>query len=161
WHLRRAVPDDDDDDSTRAVLHAEHTGWTLRPVQHPGSLPMQPARRCFSARAPSDLHTKSLRNHHHLHHLHDHQLHDHHHLRHDQDPPRLDAAPAVTPPCTFVTTWGSSGSGDGQFSFPEGVATDGSGNVYVADTGNDRIQKFDASGTFLSTWGSFGSGDGQ
>src|SRR5438067_2862242 len=34
---------------------------------------------------------------------------------------------------TFVTTWGSSGTGDGQFDFPFGVATDGSGNVYVAD----------------------------
>src|SRR5213078_2184244 len=33
------------------------------------------------------------------------------------------------------------GSGDGQFSFPEGVAVDGSGNVFVADSYN-RIQKF-------------------
>jgi hypothetical protein len=41
------------------------------------------------------------------------------------------------------------------------VATDGSGNVYLADTFNDRIQKFDASGTFLATWGSSGSGNGQ
>jgi tripartite motif-containing protein 71 len=61
----------------------------------------------------------------------------------------------------FLTTWGSSGSGNGQFSLPEGVATDGSGHVYVADTNNDRIQKFDASGTFLTTWGSVGSGNGQ
>ena len=29
---------------------------------------------------------------------------------------------------------------------PSGVATDGSGNVYVAETGNHRIQKFDARG---------------
>src|SRR5437763_1411052 len=42
---------------------------------------------------------------------------------------------------TFLTTWGSSGTGDGQFDFPFGVATDGSGNVYVADHGNHRIQK--------------------
>src|SRR5437773_3992887 len=62
---------------------------------------------------------------------------------------------------TFLTTWGSSGTGDGQFDFPFGVATDGSGNVYVADYGNDRIQKFDASGTFVTTWGSSGSGNGQ
>jgi tripartite motif-containing protein 71 len=41
------------------------------------------------------------------------------------------------------------------------VATDGSGNVYVADSSNDRIQKFDASGAFLTTWGSLGSGNGQ
>ena len=62
---------------------------------------------------------------------------------------------------TFVTTWGSSGTGDGQFNAPLGVATDGNGNVYVADTNNNRIQKFDASGTFLATWGIAGSGNGQ
>src|SRR5262249_59060781 len=42
-----------------------------------------------------------------------------------------------------------------------GGADDGRGDVYVADTGNSRIQKCDASGTFLLTWGSFGSGNGQ
>ena len=62
---------------------------------------------------------------------------------------------------TFLTKWGSSGSGDGQFDGPVGVATDSSGNVYVADYDNHRIQKFDSSGTFLTKWGSYGSGDGQ
>jgi hypothetical protein len=61
----------------------------------------------------------------------------------------------------FLSTWGSTGSGNGQFSGPGGVATDLSGNVYVVDTSNDRIQKFDASGTFLTAWGSPGSGNGQ
>src|SRR5262245_28341794 len=65
------------------------------------------------------------------------------------------------PACTFLLKWGfPSGSGNGELSRPNGVATDASGNVYVADSGNDRIQKFDASGTFLTTWGSSGSGDG-
>jgi hypothetical protein len=62
---------------------------------------------------------------------------------------------------TFVTKWGSFGSGDGQFNFPEGIAVDGSGNVYVADNGNDRVDKFDSTGTFLTKWGSSGSGNGQ
>jgi DNA-binding beta-propeller fold protein YncE len=31
---------------------------------------------------------------------------------------------------------------DGQFWHPYGVAVDSSGNVYVADTDNNRIQKF-------------------
>src|SRR5439155_11111231 len=43
---------------------------------------------------------------------------------------------------TFLTKWGSNGSGDGQFNTPVFVAVDGSGNVFVADNGNDRIQKF-------------------
>ena len=43
---------------------------------------------------------------------------------------------------TFLTTSGSVGSVDGQFSNPLGVATDASGNVYVSDVGNYRIQKF-------------------
>src|SRR6266404_1231385 len=59
------------------------------------------------------------------------------------------------PPCTFVLAWGvRTGSGNGELISPWGVATDGSGNVYVADTGNSRIQKFDATGTFLAAWGS-------
>src|SRR4030042_1741132 len=61
----------------------------------------------------------------------------------------------------FVTKWGSPGSGDGQFNYPAGVAVDSSGNVYVADLGNHRIQKFDSSGGFITKWGSSGSGDGQ
>ena len=42
----------------------------------------------------------------------------------------------------FITKWGSDGSSDGQFKFPNSVAVDSSGNVYVTDTGNNRIQKF-------------------
>ncbi len=65
-----------------------------------------------------------------------------------------------TPP-QFVLQWGSLGTGNGQFGFPVGIAVDGSGNVYVVDTNNNRIQKFDGTGAFLTTWGSPGPGDGQ
>ena len=41
----------------------------------------------------------------------------------------------------FLAKWGSFGSGNSQFDTPYGVAVDGSGNVYVADTDNNRIQK--------------------
>ncbi len=61
----------------------------------------------------------------------------------------------------FITKWGSSGSGDGQFNLPSGVAVDAVGNVYVADTGNNRIQKFDGAGVFITKWGSVGTGNGQ
>lgn len=64
----------------------------------------------------------------------------------------------------FVTKWGGSGTGDSQFQFPAGIATDTAGNVYVSDLGdgsanNDQIRKFTASGEFLIRWGSEGSGD--
>jgi hypothetical protein len=35
------------------------------------------------------------------------------------------------------------------------------GNVYVAETGNNRVQKFTSDGQFITMWGSFGAGDGQ
>ncbi len=57
--------------------------------------------------------------------------------------------------------WGSPGTGAGQFSFPYGVAADSSGNLFVTDTSNHRVQKFSASGRFLSAFGSFGSDPGQ
>jgi DNA-binding beta-propeller fold protein YncE len=50
----------------------------------------------------------------------------------------------------FFTTWGSTGSGAGQFTYPTGISVDGNGNVYVADTGNNRIQKFTSQGVFLT-----------
>jgi hypothetical protein len=40
------------------------------------------------------------------------------------------------------------------------LAIDSSGNVYVADSGNNRIQKFDSNGGYLGQWGAWGSGDG-
>jgi tripartite motif-containing protein 71 len=48
---------------------------------------------------------------------------------------------------------GAAGSGDGQFNGPFGVAIDGSGHVYVADSNNHRIQKFTSTGTFQGWWG--------
>ena len=36
-------------------------------------------------------------------------------------------------------------------------SVDSAGNVYVADTGNNRIQKFTSNGTFITTWGSYRS----
>lgn len=53
------------------------------------------------------------------------------------------------------------GTCDGKFNAPSGIAVDVAGNVYVADTGNNRIQVFDPSGVFIKKWGSEGSGDGQ
>ena len=45
-----------------------------------------------------------------------------------------------------VGKWGKSGAANGQFRGPFGIATDKSGDVYVADTDNNRVQVFSASG---------------
>ena len=57
----------------------------------------------------------------------------------------------------FISHWGSTGSGPGQFSGVRALAIDAKGHVYVADAGNKRIQVFDATGTFLSEFANVGT----
>jgi CSLREA domain-containing protein len=42
----------------------------------------------------------------------------------------------------LITEWGTYGTDDGQFIGPLDIAVDESGNIYVVDRGNSRIQKF-------------------
>ncbi len=60
----------------------------------------------------------------------------------------------------FKTKWGTQGNLNGQFNDPVNVATDSSGNVYVTDYLNHRVQKFTSSGGFITKWGSYGSSNG-
>ncbi|MBT3761919.1 MAG: 6-bladed beta-propeller, partial [Candidatus Nitrosopelagicus sp.] len=62
---------------------------------------------------------------------------------------------------TYSSQFGSEGSDNGQFDRPYSAAIDSSGNIYVTDSYNHRIQKFDSSGNFISKFGSQGSGNGQ
>ena len=50
---------------------------------------------------------------------------------------------------SFALQWGGSGSGFGQFNNPAGIAVSSSEDVYVVDSGNNRIQKFTETGNFL------------
>ena len=67
----------------------------------------------------------------------------------------------LTPTGSVVTSWGGTGSGNGQFNDPQYLSIDGSGNVYVTDSGNNRVEKFDSSGGYLYQWGSSGTGPWQ
>jgi DNA-binding beta-propeller fold protein YncE len=61
----------------------------------------------------------------------------------------------------FASSFGTAGAGDGQLNHPQDVAVDNAtGDVYVADTGNHRVVKFDSSGNFLEAWG-WGVDDGS
>ena len=60
----------------------------------------------------------------------------------------------------FQFAWGSSGSQPGQFNTPIGVAV-GADAIYVADSGNHRLQKFALDGTFVQAWGGLGNQPSQ
>lgn len=68
----------------------------------------------------------------------------------------------------FVHSWGRLGqtqaynpAGNGLFYGPRGIAAGPDGNLYVADTGNQRVQVFDADGIFLREFGGAGSAASQ
>eukprot|EP00697_Spironema_sp_BW2_P013446 gnl/Spiro4/3536_TR1731_c1_g8_i2.p2 gnl/Spiro4/3536_TR1731_c1_g8~~gnl/Spiro4/3536_TR1731_c1_g8_i2.p2 ORF type:complete len:180 (-),score=16.39 gnl/Spiro4/3536_TR1731_c1_g8_i2:129-668(-) len=62
---------------------------------------------------------------------------------------------------TFVRSFGSFGTAQGQFNMPHGVCVNAAGHIIVADTWNDRVQIFANDGTFLRVFGSEGASDGQ
>jgi tripartite motif-containing protein 71 len=65
---------------------------------------------------------------------------------------------------THSTTTGAmvASSDTGSFDTPTAISlSQSSGDVYVLDTGNDRVQQFTATGSFIRAWGSTGTGPGQ
>ncbi len=60
---------------------------------------------------------------------------------------------------TFLNSFGSAGTGNGQFSFPAGMAVGSNGTLYVADFDNSRVETFSASGAFQSVLGTSGQFD--
>jgi DNA-binding beta-propeller fold protein YncE len=77
----------------------------------------------------------------------------------------------ISSDATSHEVWGQRGSGPGQFEFRGNdaavireygdVAFAADGTIYVADTGNSRIQVFSPDRAFLTQWGSKGTEDGK
>ena len=63
--------------------------------------------------------------------------------------------------CPYVAAQVIGNRAESVLRFPEAVAVDPQGNVYVADQLSYVVQKFSANGTFENEWGSFGGGHGQ
>jgi RHS repeat-associated protein len=61
----------------------------------------------------------------------------------------------------LVNQWGSAGTGQLQFKEPEGIAVGSEGNLFVADTGNNRIMEYSRTGTYEATIGSVGTEPGK
>ncbi len=61
----------------------------------------------------------------------------------------------------FAGQFGSRGSGEGQFEHPGDVAVAANGDLWVLDTGNDRVEEFTPGGEYVGGFGSAGSGDGE
>lgn len=77
--------------------------------------------------------------------------------------PVINAAEASDPyttnriPMVASLTVGTPGSGDGQLQAPRGFVFAPDGTIYIADSRNNRIEHFSASGEFIKTWGTYGN----
>ena len=63
----------------------------------------------------------------------------------------------LTPEGEKIRTFGTKGSGNGQLSDAWGVTVDKDDNIYLADSSNNRIQKFSSEGEFVAVEGCNGS----
>ena len=69
-------------------------------------------------------------------------------------PPAIANAGTVntTSSIAYKSTIGTSGTANGEFNSPCGIAIDSTGNIFVADTENNRIQEFNSSGNYVATY---------
>lgn len=73
-----------------------------------------------------------------------------------------DRLQKFSPDGTYLAQFGTSGTGNGQFQAPFGVAIDpATGDIYVSDAGRQDIQRFSSTGAYLGKFGGPGTGNGQ
>jgi sugar lactone lactonase YvrE len=72
-----------------------------------------------------------------------------------------DRISVYSPQGELLRQWGRTGTGDGEFDYPGGIAISRAGHVYIADQTNRRVQVFDREGMFLFKWGEYGIAEGQ
>jgi len=60
----------------------------------------------------------------------------------------------------YISSWGQTGYGPGEFREPHALAIGPDGRLFVADRWNNRIQIFDQDGDFLAIWTQFGRPSG-
>jgi len=70
------------------------------------------------------------------------------------------ATASPEPPPALDLVWEITGDPN-PLNKPVGITVDQNGNVYVMDTQDGRVQKFDSNGNFITMWGSRGEGEGQ
>lgn len=69
--------------------------------------------------------------------------------------------PEYDPSGESTQKWGEHGNLPGQLNGPAGIEFDQNDNLYLVDSGNNRIQIFTKDGRFIDTWGDFGTDPGQ
>ena len=69
--------------------------------------------------------------------------------------------PQYDPAGEAVRKWGENGSEPGQLDRPSGMEFDSDDNLYIVDSGNNRMQKFTRDGQLLDTWGCHGVTEGR
>ncbi|MBN2443893.1 MAG: 6-bladed beta-propeller [Spirochaetales bacterium] len=61
----------------------------------------------------------------------------------------------------LIDKWGKEGSANGELDLPLGITIGDDGSIYIADTNNNRIQKFSFNGNYITQWGGYGSELGE